>query len=212
MHRNDPASRLIHLQQQLGVSPCELAEEFGVSYGALAMWENGERSTPRVALKIIGIYEETIDQELALKAHEGVIRRLSSSWSAHMLATLGKGAKSRERSEIRRQLEDALYSTLLWFLDCLIKWSLSYDFSPGEITWIWARHRWSVCYNEPRARVPKPASSDSPLAQLVEHIPYKIVVSGVAKRMTTASCRAEERFENGVLSNWWNGRNQETKF
>lgn len=103
-------ARLIRLRRQLGLSQREMADELGVTPGALAMWESGKRGLPTTIEKIIGIYEEAIDEELALKNHEAVIRSVCSSWARRLTTVFGRGAKGKERDAIRSNIERALFN------------------------------------------------------------------------------------------------------
>jgi DNA-binding transcriptional regulator YiaG len=51
------AQRLKRLRSKLDLTIRELAKEFNVSHGAIAHWENGERSIPGPVLRLIQIYE-----------------------------------------------------------------------------------------------------------------------------------------------------------
>ncbi len=100
--------RLVRLRKQLGLSQREMAYELGVTPGAIAMWELGKRPMPPAIEKIIEIYEEAIDEELALKNHEAVIRTICSGWARRLATLFGKGAQDKERNTIRSKLEKLL--------------------------------------------------------------------------------------------------------
>lgn len=104
-------SRLIDLRKKLNLSQREMASEFGVSAGAIAMWEKGQRPIPGLALKIIEIYEETLNEELALQRQNSFIRELSTSWSKRLLLTIGKGSKGKKK-ELEGQIENSLETIL----------------------------------------------------------------------------------------------------
>ncbi len=52
-----PAERLILLRKKLGLSQREMAKEFKVSNGAIALWEQGGRPVPGSVLKLLDLYE-----------------------------------------------------------------------------------------------------------------------------------------------------------
>lgn len=64
--KNEPAKkgtkkdskRLLALRKSLGFSQREMAKEFNVSAGAIALWETGDRPISGPVLKLIEIYEE----------------------------------------------------------------------------------------------------------------------------------------------------------
>jgi len=55
-----PAERLVLLRQTLGLSQRELAKEFQVTPGAIALWETGTRGVPGPVLKLIDLYEKSL--------------------------------------------------------------------------------------------------------------------------------------------------------
>lgn len=54
-----PAERLVLLRKRLGLSQRDLAQEFQVSSGAIALWEKGSRPVPGPILKLLDLYEES---------------------------------------------------------------------------------------------------------------------------------------------------------
>lgn len=102
--------RLIRLRRQLGLSQRQMADELGVTPGALAMWESGKRAIPPPIEKIIGIYEEAIDEELALKNHQTVIRSVCSSWARRLVTVFSRGARGKDRDVIKLHIENALFN------------------------------------------------------------------------------------------------------
>lgn len=57
------AKRLRKLREQLGLTQRELAAEFKVSPGTIALWEQEERSIPGPAVKLIELYEEKFKKD-----------------------------------------------------------------------------------------------------------------------------------------------------
>jgi DNA-binding transcriptional regulator YiaG len=62
--RNEPthlrlkeAQRLKRLRTALELTQTGLAKEFQVAQGAIAQWENGDRTIPGPVLKLIEVYE-----------------------------------------------------------------------------------------------------------------------------------------------------------
>lgn len=101
--------RLIRLRRQLGLTQREMAQELGVTPGALAMWEVGKRPLPPTIERILEIYEEALDEELALRNHEAVIRSICSGWARRLTTLFGKGAQAKERNAIKHNIESTLY-------------------------------------------------------------------------------------------------------
>jgi transcriptional regulator with XRE-family HTH domain len=58
--KNKDAARLIDLRQSLGFNQREMAKEFGVTQGAVGLWERGERPVTGPVLKLIEIYEKKL--------------------------------------------------------------------------------------------------------------------------------------------------------
>lgn len=56
-NREQSGSRLIRLREKLGFSQREMAKEFGVTQGAIGLWERGERPITGPIMKLIEIYE-----------------------------------------------------------------------------------------------------------------------------------------------------------
>ncbi|WP_413290003.1 AarF/UbiB family protein [Bdellovibrio sp. HCB337] len=58
-HNPSPAERLVLLRKRLNLSQRDLAQEFQVSSGAIALWEKGSRPVPGPILKLLDLYEES---------------------------------------------------------------------------------------------------------------------------------------------------------
>jgi DNA-binding transcriptional regulator YiaG len=56
--RSEEAARLVSLRSALGMTQRELAKEFMVSPGSIALWERGQRTIPGAVLKLMQIYEK----------------------------------------------------------------------------------------------------------------------------------------------------------
>jgi transcriptional regulator with XRE-family HTH domain len=56
--RHEEASRLVTLRSALGMTQRELAKEFMVSPGSIALWEGGQRTIPGSVLKLMDIYDK----------------------------------------------------------------------------------------------------------------------------------------------------------
>lgn len=54
------AKRLRDLRALLNLSQREMAKQFGVVHGAVALWENGQRTIPGPVLRLMDIYEENL--------------------------------------------------------------------------------------------------------------------------------------------------------
>ena len=54
---NKEANRLVALRAKLGMSQRDLAQEFYVTPGAIAHWEQGNNPLPGPVLKLVEIYE-----------------------------------------------------------------------------------------------------------------------------------------------------------
>ena len=72
---NKLAERLYKLRTSLGMKQSEMAEQFRVTYGAIAMWETGKRPITGPALRLLEIYENPV-KELT-KIHELIVKRAS---------------------------------------------------------------------------------------------------------------------------------------
>src|SRR5690349_17296049 len=55
--RGQEAERLRRLREHAGFSQRELADEFHVTSGAIAQWENQARTIPGPVLKLLSLYE-----------------------------------------------------------------------------------------------------------------------------------------------------------
>ena len=56
--KREESERLKKLRKALGYTQRDLAKEFMVSNGSIALWENGDRTIPGAVLKLIEIYEK----------------------------------------------------------------------------------------------------------------------------------------------------------
>ena len=56
--RKQEAQRLVNLRQAFGWTQRDLAKEFNVSHGAVAVWESGDRNIPGTVVKLMEIYEK----------------------------------------------------------------------------------------------------------------------------------------------------------
>lgn len=112
MERSDISQRLINLRQSLGLSQRDMANEFNVSASALAMWEKKSRPIPGIVARMIEIYEEALNDEIALRKHSTIIRHLCTTWSDRLLCVVARGARVQERQEIKSQLEHSLFHVL----------------------------------------------------------------------------------------------------
>ena len=57
------ADKLKLLRKRLEMTQRELASEFLVSPGAIALWENGDRKIPGPIRRLIEIYEQLLNQK-----------------------------------------------------------------------------------------------------------------------------------------------------
>jgi transcriptional regulator with XRE-family HTH domain len=62
--RETQAARLRTLRKQLMLTQRELAREFGVTPGAVAQWESGDRRTPGPILRLVELYERELHVEV----------------------------------------------------------------------------------------------------------------------------------------------------
>jgi transcriptional regulator with XRE-family HTH domain len=53
------------LRIKLGWTQREMAKEFGVSPGAIALWEQGDRPIPGPVLKLLLFYEQGLQKKLS---------------------------------------------------------------------------------------------------------------------------------------------------
>ena len=61
-HRAKEAEKLKKLRSALDMTQRDLAKEFWVSPGAIALWEIGDRTIPGPVLKLIEIYESRLQK------------------------------------------------------------------------------------------------------------------------------------------------------
>lgn len=109
----DASTRLSQLRRKLGLSVREMAAEIGVSPAAITMWELGKRDLPGMALKILEIYEESLDGEVAIRNRQAIIRKICANWSSRLLLAFGKGSRGRERDRIKKGIENTLSGVLV---------------------------------------------------------------------------------------------------
>lgn len=58
------AERLVALRRRLGMTQRDLAQEFLVTPGAIALWETGKRTVPGPVRRLISIYESALKKGL----------------------------------------------------------------------------------------------------------------------------------------------------
>lgn len=57
-----PAQRLTLLRKRLGLTQRQLAKEFQVSFSAISQWEAGSRAIPGPVVKLIDLYEGSLEK------------------------------------------------------------------------------------------------------------------------------------------------------
>ncbi|MDR3607663.1 MAG: AarF/UbiB family protein [Oligoflexia bacterium] len=110
--RLTPAARLLRLREFLGLSQRELANEFGVSYGAVGFWEKGERPIPGPVLKLIELHEQHFLRNEAGAVAENECQALSAQW-AHAIVSKSRLKSKKASVEIRQQLEAVIARLLM---------------------------------------------------------------------------------------------------
>lgn len=98
------------LRKKLRLTQREMASELGVTKGALSMWESGSRAIPGTVLKLIEIYEESLDEELALRKHDETVRKLTVGWARQLMLSFARGSKKVTRKHIEAGLAKSLYT------------------------------------------------------------------------------------------------------
>ncbi len=94
--KEHPSERLIRLRKKLGISQREMAQEFAVSNGAVALWESGERPIPGPVIKLIDSFESYLKPKKFSNAEINTIDAVSGKWAEDiLLATCNKKAQSR---------------------------------------------------------------------------------------------------------------------
>lgn len=106
------ALRLKKIRTVLQLSQRELAAEFKVTGSAIAQWETGKRPIPGPVLKLIDIYEESL-QEPGGDLQSQQLRKISSSWSSRILSVL----KYNNTKKNLRPSEDSIQEGLEKYLD-----------------------------------------------------------------------------------------------
>lgn len=91
-----PAQRLILLRQNLGMSQRELAKEFQVSSGTVALWEMGTHKIPGPVIQLIDLYEQSLNSKR---------QTLPKSQNVSGLKTYFKTVKNDEHKRALRILE-----------------------------------------------------------------------------------------------------------
>lgn len=111
----NPERRLKNLRKILQLSQRELAAEFKVTGAAIAQWEGGKRPIPGPVLKLIEIYEESLQEEDSV-SHSNHLRKISSSWASRILSLLKynntKGNLRSSEDSVRQGLEKYLDQSL----------------------------------------------------------------------------------------------------
>lgn len=111
----NPEQRLKNLRKILQLSQRELAAEFKVTGAAIAQWESGKRPIPGPVLKLIEIYEETLQEDDGI-SQANHLRKISSSWASRILSLLKynntKGNLKTSEDSVREGLEKYLDQSL----------------------------------------------------------------------------------------------------
>lgn len=87
------AKRLRDLRALLNLSQREMAVQFGVAHGAIALWENGKRTIPGPVLRLMDIYEENLGMVNQPNDSGNGLKKLNSSWVSRTLRTSTTAAK-----------------------------------------------------------------------------------------------------------------------
>ncbi|HET9956691.1 MAG TPA: AarF/UbiB family protein [Polyangiaceae bacterium] len=110
--RKAEAARLRELRGVLGLTQRELATEFNVAHGAIAAWENGNRTLPGPVLKLMSLYEE----ELGLAPRAATLERLRTSrWArqAALSRTAGGILARVGATALERMLADDVHANAI---------------------------------------------------------------------------------------------------
>jgi predicted unusual protein kinase regulating ubiquinone biosynthesis (AarF/ABC1/UbiB family)/DNA-binding XRE family transcriptional regulator len=75
-----PTCNLKEFRESLGLTQRQLAQEFQVTHGAIALWESGKRSVPGPILRLIEIYESELGIQNQLEPVLPNINRLEHRW------------------------------------------------------------------------------------------------------------------------------------
>lgn len=62
-NKSTDSDLLFHLRREIGFSQAQLAKEWNVSPGTIALWETGRRKIPGPVKKLIEIYKKDIKNE-----------------------------------------------------------------------------------------------------------------------------------------------------
>jgi len=96
---------LLRVRQALGFSQRDMAQELGVTHGAIGLWESRARPLPGPVLKLIALFEEQLGIDGDRGDNERPLERLRTSWAsrtmglsrtaAQVAAQIAVGAMSR---------------------------------------------------------------------------------------------------------------------
>jgi predicted unusual protein kinase regulating ubiquinone biosynthesis (AarF/ABC1/UbiB family)/DNA-binding XRE family transcriptional regulator len=103
------AQQLKQLREKLGLSQRDMAQEFGVSPGAVAMWENKERPIPGPVLRLIELFEDGLRETPPFTSIEHE-KEFQQALKNELLQQKAELAES-ERYQLDRSVEElvALY-------------------------------------------------------------------------------------------------------
>lgn len=105
----EAAQRLRQLRENLHLSQRDLAREFQVTPGAIAMWEKGSRPVPGPVQKLIEIYEHYSPAAPA-PLPEREIRRVSADWTTRILRVVAP--RGRRNPALQDGIQNQLSSLL----------------------------------------------------------------------------------------------------
>ncbi len=89
----DEGARLIRVRETLGLSQREMADELGVTHGAIGQWESRARPVPGPVRKLLALFEEQLGLDGDRREPGHPPQAVPTSWAARTLRISGTAAR-----------------------------------------------------------------------------------------------------------------------
>jgi len=126
-----PAERLVLLRQTLGLSQRELAKEFQVSPGAIALWETGTRAVPGPVLRLMDLYEKSLPA-MGKKSSEAEVESLMKDFKSTLPLKCGGGTSEEAHVENNEEI-NAAFTQIKNGMNVFFEDSASYNSLSGQL-------------------------------------------------------------------------------